>query len=68
MRVVHAFVVTLRGNLWTLRRTASERFFPDGLEMGVGGHVERGEDSFSVYKREPRGKVTPTDLVWRDDA
>jgi isopentenyldiphosphate isomerase len=65
VRVVHAFMVNSRGELWISRRTASERLLPDGLEMGVGGHMERGEKSFSAYERETRGEVTPTALVRR---
>jgi len=42
-RVVNAFVLNSKGELWIPRRTADKRIFPLCLDMSVGGHVESGE-------------------------
>jgi isopentenyldiphosphate isomerase len=51
-RVVNAFVVNTKGELWTPRRTANKRLFPLCLDMSMGGHVESGETYEETFKRE----------------
>ena len=43
IRVVNAFVINSKGELWIPRRTAHKRSYPSCLDMSMGGHVESGE-------------------------
>lgn len=52
VRVVNAFLVNPRGELWIPRRTLQKRMFPGCLDMSVGGHVERGESYEAAFHRE----------------
>lgn len=51
-RVVNAFVVNSKGQLWIPRRSAHKRVFPLCLDMSMGGHVESGERYEETFKRE----------------
>lgn len=51
-RVINAFVVNQKGELWIPRRTADKRIFPLCLDMSVGGHVESGETYDEAFRRE----------------
>lgn len=51
-RVINAFVVNSKGEIWTPRRTAGKRIFPLCLDMSVGGHVESGESYDEAFRRE----------------
>lgn len=51
-RVVNAFVVNSKGEIWIPRRTADKRIFPLCLDMSMGGHVESGETYKQTLKRE----------------
>ncbi len=51
-RVINAFVVNSKGELWIPRRAADKRIFPLCLDMSVGGHVESGESYDEAFKRE----------------
>ncbi|MEI7720231.1 MAG: NUDIX domain-containing protein, partial [bacterium] len=51
-RVVNAFVVNSKGQLWIPRRTATKRIFPLCLDMSMGGHVESGETYEQSFTRE----------------
>jgi isopentenyl-diphosphate delta-isomerase len=51
-RVVNAFIVNSKGELWIPRRTAHKRIFPLCLDMSMGGHVESGETYEESFKRE----------------
>lgn len=77
-RVINAFIVNSKGELWIPRRTASKRIFPLAFDMSVGGHVESGESYDDTFKRETMeelnidvdqvnyrllGKLTPEDGV-----
>src|SRR3989344_1277670 len=43
MRVVNAFLVNSKGELWIPRRAAEKEYWPLWLDMSVGGHVSSGE-------------------------
>lgn len=68
VRVVNAFLVNSRGELWVPRRTAHKRMFPNCLDMSVGGHVDSGEDYLSCFKREAQEELNlNVDLMtWRE--
>ncbi len=51
-RVVNAFVVNNKGQLWIPRRTASKRLFPLCLDASMGGHVAAGETYQIAFARE----------------
>ncbi|CAM3585982.1 NUDIX hydrolase [Deinococcus frigens] len=70
VRVINAFLVNSRGELWIPRRTASKRMFPGCLDMSVGGYVEYGEDDLSAFKRETweELKLDVDALDWREIA
>ncbi|MDO8551091.1 MAG: NUDIX hydrolase [bacterium] len=51
-RVVNAFVVNSKGEIWIPRRSADKRIFPLCLDMSMGGHVESGETYEDTLKRE----------------
>jgi isopentenyl-diphosphate delta-isomerase len=51
-RVINAFVINPKGELWIPRRAADKRIFPLCLDMSVGGHVESGESYEETFKRE----------------
>ncbi len=52
IRVVNAFVINSKGELWIPRRTAHKRSYPLCLDMSMGGHVESGETYEQTFKRE----------------
>ena len=52
LRVVNAFVVNTKGDLWIPRRLASKAVFPLCLDMSVGGHVGTGETYEAAFVRE----------------
>jgi len=56
-RVVNAFVVNSKGELWIPRRTADKRIFPLCLDMSIGGHVESGENYQNALIRETREEL-----------
>lgn len=51
-RVINAFVVNSKGELWIPRRTISKKIFPSCLDMSVAGHVESGEAYDDAFARE----------------
>lgn len=56
-RVINAFVVNSKGELWIPRRAADKRIFPLCLDMSVGGHVESGESYEETFKRETKEEL-----------
>ena len=52
VRVVNAFVVNAKGELWIPKRSASKEMFPLCLDMSVGGHVGAGETYEAAFIRE----------------
>lgn len=51
-RVVNAFVVNTKGEIWIPRRAANKRIFPSCLDMSMGGHVASGETYEQALRRE----------------
>ena len=63
-RVVNAFVVNSKGEIWIPRRAANKRIFPLCLDMSMGGHVESGESYEDTLKRETQEELNiDTDRV-----
>lgn len=56
-RVVNAFVVNSKGEIWIPRRAANKRIFPLCLDMSMGGHVESGESYEETLKRETQEEL-----------
>ncbi len=56
-RVVNAFVVNSKGEIWIPRRTADKTIFPSCLDMSMGGHVESGESYEDTLKRETQEEL-----------
>lgn len=56
-RVINAFVVNQKGEIWIPRRAANKRIFPLCLDMSVGGHVESGETYEQTLKREAQEEL-----------
>lgn len=51
-RVINAFVMNNKEELWIPRRSASKKLFPLCLDASVGGHVKAGETYEDAFKRE----------------
>ena len=51
-RVVNAFVLNSKGEMWIPRRTASKKQYPLSLDVSIGGHVESGESYENALQRE----------------
>lgn len=51
-RVVNAFLINSKNELWLPRRGPNKRIFPLCLDMSMGGHVESGETYEESFKRE----------------
>jgi isopentenyldiphosphate isomerase len=63
IRVVNAFIVNDKGQLWIPRRTATKALFPLSLDTSVGGHVQSGETYDQAFERELQEE---TGLVLKD--
>ncbi len=51
-RVINAFLINNKNEIWIPTRTADKKLFPLCLDASVGGHVSAGEDYQSAFKRE----------------
>lgn len=56
-RVVNAFIVNSRGELWIPRRLHTKKNFPSCLDMSMGGHVESGETYEHAFAREMKEEL-----------
>lgn len=56
-RVVNAFIINAKGQLWIPRRTERKQLFPLALDVSVGGHVKSGEDYDAAFARELEEEV-----------
>jgi isopentenyl-diphosphate delta-isomerase len=56
-RVVNAFIINSKGEIWIPRRAANKRIFPLCLDMSMGGHVESGETYEDTLKRETQEEL-----------
>ena len=56
-RVINAFIVNTKGELWIPRRALTKRIYPLCLDMSVGGHVESGEIYDQAFARETKEEV-----------
>jgi isopentenyldiphosphate isomerase len=62
-RVINAFVINSKGQLWVPRRGPRKRIFPNALDMSVGGHVETGETYEEAFKRELKEELNLDPLI-----
>lgn len=51
-RLINAFLVNDKGELWIPRRAAHKKLFPLCLGSSVGGHVSAGENYDQAFERE----------------
>ena len=56
-RVVNAFIVNSKGQLWIPRRTAHKELFPSALDVRVGGHVSASENYETAFWREAQEEL-----------
>ncbi|MEK7105161.1 MAG: NUDIX domain-containing protein, partial [Patescibacteria group bacterium] len=56
-RVINAFVVNAKGELWIPRRSATKATMPLCLDTSVGGHVESGETYDQAFRRETKEEI-----------
>ncbi len=56
-RVINAFIVNSKGELWIPRRAADKKIYPLSFDMSVGGHVESGETYEQAFKREAKEEL-----------
>jgi len=51
-RVINAFVINNRNEIWVPQRSPSKKLFPLCLDASVGGHVMAGETYDQAFARE----------------
>lgn len=51
-RIVNAFVINSKGQIWTPRRASNKKIFPLYLDASMAGHVKSGETYDQAFKRE----------------
>ncbi len=51
-RVVNAFIINSKGELWIPTRHPSKRLFPLAFDCSIGGHVKSGESYEQAFFRE----------------
>lgn len=57
-RVINAFIINSKKQLWIPRRTATKRLFPLALDCSVGGHVMAGESYEQALVRETQEELS----------
>lgn len=56
-RVVHAFIINSEGKIWTPKRLATKKLFPNGLDYSIAGHVTSGETYEEAMNKEASEEV-----------
>lgn len=56
-RVVNAFIMNAKGQLWIPRRGYNKKSFPGALDFSMGGHVANGESYDIAFQREMREEL-----------
>lgn len=56
-RVVNAFAINSKGQLWIPQRVHDKEIFPDALDFSVGGHVESAESYDTAFQREAQEEL-----------
>lgn len=56
-RVVNAFIINSKKQIWIPKRHPSKKLFPLCLDCSVGGHVRTGEDYQTAFARETQEEV-----------
>ncbi|MBP7770848.1 MAG: NUDIX domain-containing protein [Candidatus Pacebacteria bacterium] len=51
-RVINAFLINSKGQLWIPRRTAHKAIFPSALDFSAAGHVESGDTYEHTFAKE----------------
>lgn len=57
LRTVDAFIKNSKGQLWIPIRTDDKAYAPGGFDVGVGGHIEHGEEVIEALRKEVREEV-----------
>lgn len=56
-RVVNAFIINSKEEIWIPRRSANKKIYPLCLDMSMGGHVTSGESYEEALKRETQEEL-----------
>jgi isopentenyldiphosphate isomerase len=57
VRVVNAFLINDKNELWIPKRTAHKKIFPSCLDFSVGGFVMAGETYLQAFERETKEEL-----------
>ena len=57
VRVVNAFLMNEKNELWIPKRTAHKKIFPSCLDFSVGGFVMSGETYQQAFERETQEEL-----------
>ncbi len=66
-RVINAFLINSKGQLWIPRRTAHKSIFPLALDFSAAGHVSSGDTYDGTFAKEVQEElnVDVTAVPWR---
>lgn len=56
-RVINAFIINSKGELWVPRRAAHKKLFPLALDVSCGGHVTFGDSYEETLVKEVREEL-----------
>lgn len=56
-RVINAFVINSKKQVWIPRRSSDKKLFPLCLDASVGGHVASGESYDQAFERETQEEL-----------
>ncbi len=57
VRVINAFLINEKNELWIPKRTAHKKIFPSCLDFSVGGFVASGETYDQAFERETKEEL-----------